>query len=405
MLNCVELKTNNISTTKPRYEVADIFRLYGAEYKNHYPVTFEQEMVMRDIVSCRTAVMGGHVDACNQCGGLRISYNSCRNRHCPKCGSLVKAEWVEKQKAHLLPVHYFHVVFTLDHALLPLMRSQRKKVYDLLFQAAATSLKSFGQRYLGGEIGFVAVLHSWGQTLQEHPHLHCLVTGGALVAGQHWRATSPHFLFPIEALSAEFRERFCLGLGKLYAAGELVLDREAAEMATRAGFAQLLSQVREKKWQVYAKPPFGDANQVLEYLGRYTQRIAISNHRLLDIADGQVQFSYRDYKAGGQRKQMSLAAVEFIRRFLCHVLPKNFVRIRSYGLLAARYRQQKLVCCRALLLATGGQPPPMTREAILMAMLGRHPDQCPMCETGHFQRQQTIPPHPTRRRWLQAVQG
>ena len=406
MLNNLEPDTVTVAPTRPHYEVADIFRLYGAEYQRQYPMSFEQSQVMRDIVECRTAVMGGHVDTCDQCGGLRISYNSCRNRHCPKCGSLVKAEWLERQKEHLLPVHYFHVIFTIDHAFLPLARVNQKAVYDLLFHSAAASLKAFGRRYLGGEIGCIAILHTWGQTLMEHPHVHCLVTGGALSAdGRRWHSTAPDFLFPIEKLSAHFRERFCQGMAKLYRKEQLQFAGQSQSLANPAQFERLLSTARAKKWQVYAKPPFGDAVQVLDYLGRYTQRIALSNHRILDIDDGQVRFSYRDYKADGQQKEIILSAIEFIRRFLLHVLPENFVRIRYYGLLAPRYRQQKLVRCRTLLPVETSQPQRLTRTEILTAMLGRHPDQCPMCEKGSFQPQQTLPPHPSRRRWLQAVKG
>lgn len=406
MLNISTPVTDTDSLTKPQYEVADIFRLYGDEYQRRYRLSFEQSQVMRDVLECRTTVMGGHVDACDQCGGLRISYNSCRNRHCPKCGSLVKAEWLERQKEHLLPVHYFHVIFTIDHAFLPLARVNQKAVYDLLFHSAADTLKAFGRRYLGGEIGIMAILHTWGQTLTEHPHLHCLVTGGALSTDrQRWRSTTPDFLFPVEKLSAHFREMFCQGIAKLYRKEQLQFAGQSQSLADPARFRRLLSAARAKKWQVYAKPPFGDAVQVLDYLGRYTQRIAISNHRILDIADGRVRFSYRDYKADGQRKEMTLSGIEFIRRFLLHVLPKNFVRIRYYGLLAPRYRQQKSGQCRTLLPAETSQPQKLTPEEILTVMLGRHPDQCPMCKTGHFQRQQAMPPHPSRRRWLQAVTG
>ena len=406
MLNNSEPDTVTMTPTRPPCEVADIFRLYGAEYQEQYPLSNEQRQAMRDIVQCRTAALGGHVDACDQCGGLRISYNSCRNRHCPKCGSVVKAEWLERQKAHLLPVHYFHVIFTIDHAFLPLVRVNQKAVYELLFHSAADTLKAFGRRFLGGEMGILSILHSWGQTLTEHPHLHCLVTGGALSAdGRRWRATSPDFLFPIEALSAQFRDRFCRGLEKMYGQGRVQLGGQSAHLTEPARFERLLSQARGKKWQVYAKPPFGDAMQVLDYLGRYTQRIAISNHRIQDIADGRVRFSYRDYQADGQRKEMVLTAVEFIRRFLLHVLPRNFVRIRYYGLLAPRYRQRKLAQCRAILPAMPAPAPKLSRTEILTAMLGRHPDRCPMCGTGQLQPHETIPPHPSRQRWIQVVFG
>lgn len=394
------------SSSRPQHELADLFRLYSEAFKRQYPLSSQQRLVMRDIVQCRTAVLGGHVDECDSCGGLRISYNSCRNRHCPKCGGLAKAEWLEKQKALLLPTHYFHVVFTIDHAFNPIARVNPKAVYDLLFHSAAATLKGFGQRYLGGEIGVTAVLHTWGQTLTEHLHLHCIVTGGALTAAsRRWRSTAPDYLFPIVELSAQFRDRFCQGMERLYHDGRLGFHGQSEMWAAPAAFAELIQAARGKKWQVYAKPPFGSAAQALEYLGRYVQRIAISNHRILDIAADQVRFTYRDYQANGVQKELVLPAVEFMRRFLQHVLPKNFVRVRHYGLLAPRYRQQKLARCRALLgnwderAATANG-----REALLRAMLGHDPERCPLCGVGSWRPYQTIEPHPSRRRWLLAVQ-
>ena len=396
-------QTETESDSRSRVELADVFRLYGEAFKRNHPVSSQQRLVMRDIVQCRTAALGGHVDECDSCGGLRISYNSCRNRHCPKCGSLAKAEWLEKQKALLLPTHYFHVVFTIDHAFNPIARANQKAVYDLLFHSAAETLKAFGQRYLGGEIGVTAVLHTWGQTLTEHLHLHCIVTGGALSAnGRQWRATSPDYLFPIVELSAQFRDSFCRGMADLRQRGRLQFTGESAIWAEPTAFADLVKAATEKKWQVHAKPPFGGAAQALDYLGRYVQRIAISNHRVLDIANDQVHFSYRDYQAEGKQKEMRLPAVEFIRRFLQHVLPKQFVRIRHYGLLAPRYRRQKLACCRAIL---GEQPTTsQDRQTLLREMLGHDPERCPFCGTGNWRLYETLEPHPSRRRWLAAVQ-
>lgn len=401
-----EPQTALSAATQPRYEVADIFRLYGHAFRRAYAVSYQQHLVMRDIVQCRTAALGGHVDACDACGGLRVSYNSCRNRHCPKCGALAKAEWLEKQKMHLLPTHYFHVVFTIDHAFNPIARVNQKLVYDLLFRSAAATLKAFGQTHLGGEIGFTAILHTWGQTLNEHPHLHCLVPGGALAAdGKRWRSTRPDFLFPIEALSAQFRDRFCAGLGDLYRAGQLCFAGQSAAYAGEDALRQLVAGAQAKKWQVYAKPPFGDAVQVLDYLGRYVHRVAIGNHRILGIDDGQVRFRYRDYQADGQEKEMTLPAVEFIRRFLQHVLPRRFVRIRHYGFLAPRYRRQKLARCRALLgRCAANVTTPLSREEIVAELFGLEPDRCPFCEAGQFRPYQELPAHPARRRWLAAVQ-
>lgn len=396
----------SIETEKPTYEVADIFRLYGDAYRQQYHVSHEQRLVMRDIVQCRTAALGGHVDACDSCGGLRISYNSCRNRHCPKCGALAKAEWLEKQKAHLLPTHYFHVVFTIDHLFNPLTRVNQKLLYNLLFSCAAQTLKAFGQKYLGGEIGFTAILHTWGQTLTEHTHLHCIVPGGALSNDRkRWQATAPDFLFPIVALSAQFRDAFCAGLKKLFKAGQLTFAGQSAYLAEATPFQKLIAESQAKKWQVYAKPPFGDAAQTLDYLGRYVNRIAISNGRILDIENGYVRFSYRDYKADGEQKEMRLPAVEFIRRFLQHVLPKRFVRIRHFGLLSPRYRREKLSRCRVLLGAYHEKVMlPATKEQILTDMLGHDPALCPLCVAGKMQPYKEILAHPSRRRWQMAIQ-
>ncbi len=391
---------------KPAYELADIFRLFGDERRQQYHLSQEQRQVMRDIVQCRTATLGGHVDECDSCGGLRISYNSCRNRHCPKCGTLAKLEWLEKQKAHLLPTHYFHVVFTIDHLFNPLARVNQKQVYNQLFASAAQTLKAFGQKYLGGEIGFTAILHTWGQTLTEHIHLHCIVIGGALsVDGQQWQSAAPDFLFPITELSAHFRDSFCQGVKKLFDNHQLTFAGQCTPLEDKVVFEQMVAESQAKKWQVYAKPPFGDATQTLAYLGRYVNRIALSNGRILGIEDGCVRFSYRDYKADGQRREMQLTGVEFIRRFLQHTLPKRFVRVRHYGLLAPRYRQKKLAACRALLGAYHKTTTaPATKDSLIAEMLGHNPAQCPMCEVGQMQLYEEIEAHPTRRKWQLAVQ-
>ncbi len=326
------------------------------------------------------------------------------NRHCPKCGSLARNEWLENQKAHLLPVPYFHVIFTIDHAFNELARINQREVYTLLFHTAASTLKTFGLKYLNGELGFVAMLHTWGQTLSQHIHLHCIVPGGALSHdGKQWHSASPDFLFPIIPLSAQFKDAFCNGLQKLYDADELTFAGQSEYLADKSAFQQMLTESRAKKWQVYAKPPFGEAKQTLDYLGRYVNRIAISNHRILNVADGHVTFSYHDYK-DDQQKEMVLSAVEFIRRFLQHVLPKRFVRVRYYGFLSPRYRAKKLAQCRALLGAYYEDVVmPLSREEILMAMLGHDPDECPMCGVGKIRPLEELKAHPTRRKWQLAV--
>ncbi|VAW42218.1 hypothetical protein MNBD_CHLOROFLEXI01-5156 [hydrothermal vent metagenome] len=412
MLKVSPSPTTTIETEKPQFEAADIFRLYGNEYRQQYHVSQEQRIVMRDIVQCRTAMLGGHIDKCDNCCGLRISYNSCSNRHCPKCGSLARNMWLEKQKAHLLPVPYFHVVFTIDHIFNPLVRVNQRQVYTLLFRTVADTLKSFGQNYLHGEIGFISMLHIlrqaqdrlWGQTVTEHIHIHCIMTGGALSNnGKQWHSASSEFLFPIIPLSAQFKDAFCDGLQKLHNAGELTFAGQSEYLADNVAFQQMLAESRAKKWQLYAKPPFGEAAQTLDYLGRYVNRIAISNHRILDVSDGRVKFSYHDYNDSKQ-KEMLLPAIEFMRRFLLHLLPKRFVRVRYYGFLSPRYRTKKLAQCRALLgKYHENSVIPASRADILMEMLGHDPEQCPLCGVGKMRPFEKLDAHPTRRKWQLAV--
>jgi len=254
------------SPTRPRYEVADVFRQYGEAYRQTHPLRLEQQKVITALMHCRTAALGGHVDECNQCGALRLSYNSCRNRHCPKCGALQKAQWLAARLADLLPIEYFHVVFTLDHALNPLARVNPTRIYDLLFATAAQTVKAFGVRYLGGEIGVVAVLHTWGQTLEQHLHLHCIVTGGALSADeQSWRSCAPGFLFPVLPLSQAFRDAFCDGLRRLRQQGALGYAGESLALQDPDRFEALVATMQSKNWQVYAKESFGGPHQVFDY--------------------------------------------------------------------------------------------------------------------------------------------
>ena len=382
--------TDQLSTAKPRYEIADIFEQYGEAYRQSHPVSYEQQKAMAAITQCRTAVLGGHVDECDQCGVLRISYNSCRNRHCPKCGALSKARWLEARLRELLPIEYFHVVFTLDHALNALARCNATRIYDLLFAAAAQTLKAFGTRYLKGDIGVVAVLHTWGQDLGQHIHLHCIVTGGALSFDQqHWQACPKGFLFPVLPLSKAFREAVCAGLTRLHQHGQLVFAGDCAGLESADSFASFVAEMQAKDWQVYAKESFGGPTQVFDYLGRYVHRVAISNNRLVSIDNDQVRFQWRDNREGGRLKVMALPAVEFMRRFLLHVLPTGFVRIRYYGLFSNGQRQRKLKRCRELL---GGRPTPEPVGAenaadLLKRLTGVDVHQCPVCGLGQMRRQ------------------
>jgi len=320
-----------------------------------------QPRALRAIGACRTAALGGHTEACDACGALRIASTSCRNRHCPQCQSLAKERWVTARRAELLPGEYFHVVCTLPHLLNPLAPGNPRVCYALLFQAARETLATLGAdlRHLGGEIGGVAILHTWGQTLEQHRHLHCGVPGGALARdGTRWRPAKPGFLFPVRALARVFRGKYLAGLRRMFDRGKRRVAGSGAGLADPTACRQFLTTLRGSDWVVYAKPPFGGPAPVLEYLGRYTHRVALSNDRLLSVADGQVRFRWRDSAHGNRGKTMTLSAEEFLRRFLLHVLPAGFVRIRHFGFLATRGRPGKLAQCRAL-LAVPPPPPPV----------------------------------------------
>lgn len=336
---------------KPEYEVADIFRLYGDEYRRRHSTTPEQRRVMNDIERCRTTMLGGHVDQCDHCGVKHISYNSCRNRHCPKCQGAQRESWLEAQRAAVLPVEYYHVVFTLPEDLNGLIRWNERFCYALLFEAASTTLLEFGRSHLSGELGITCVLHTWGQTLQMHPHLHCIVTGGALARdGMSWRSCRSGYLFSVRALGEVFRQKYCAELQRGLAEGELRLPAEG-EWRTMMRSRTLIGHLAERDWVVYTKRPVAGAEQVLEYLSRYTHSVAISNWRIVGIAEGKVSFRWKDYRDEGREKIMTLSAEEFIRRFLLHVLPSGFVRIRHYGVLANGRRQRRLQQWRDLLQA------------------------------------------------------
>lgn len=307
---------------------------------------------MSAIEQCRTAALGGHVEQCDACGHQRIAYNSCRNRHCPKCQSLARAQWLQDRQTELLPVEYFHVVFTVPQEVAVIAYQNKNVVYNILFQATAQTLRTIGAdpKHLGAEIGFIAILHTWGQNLLHHPHLHCVVPGGGISAdGQRWVACRPGFFLPVRVLSRLFRRLFLELLQQAFDSGELHFFNSLEGLQDRLALAKYIAPATQAEWVVYAKPPFGGPKQVLEYLGRYTHRVAISNNRLLEFNEGAVTFAWKDYRHESKNKTMRLDAQEFIRRFLLHVLPSGFQRIRSYGFLANRYRQVKIELCRKLL--------------------------------------------------------
>jgi predicted Zn-ribbon and HTH transcriptional regulator len=358
---------------KEHPELADIFRQYGEGYRKTHPLPAAHRKVMRAVEACRTALLGGHLKQCDTCGFEHPSYNSCRNRHCPKCQSLVKAQWLKKQSAELLPVGYFHLVFTLPHLLNGLILTHKKILLSLLFKAVSETLLEFGQRRFGATVGVIAVLHTWDQTLKDHFHLHCLVPAGALSRDQsRWIKARRNFLFPVKALSVVFRGKFLDLLKQAGAKGKIEAPSEK------------LQELRQKNWIVYAKKPFGSPHTVLDYLGRYTHRVALSNDRILSVEDGQVTFSYRDRKDKDRLKSMSLDAEEFIRRFLLHVLPDGFMRIRHFGFLANRIKKHALPQCRKLLGLDPALPqiPKRSAQDLLRELTGIDLARCPRCQQG-----------------------
>ena len=347
-------------TARPAFELADVFRRHGESYEqaNAGHLGRCERRVIGAIIACRTARLGGHVERCDDCGLTRIAYNSCRNRHCPKCQRAARAEWLAARQAELLPVPYFHVVFTLPPAAAEIAFQNKQTVYALLMRSAAEALMTLAARRLSARIGLIAVLHSWGQTLTHHPHVHCVVPGGGVsLDGQRWVGCKPNFLLSAHALSRMFRRLFLDGLEAAFRRGELGFCGDLAPLAAMDAFIERIRALRKSPFVVYAKPPFGGPERVLAYLARYTHRTAIANSRLVALDDENVAFSYKDYRRGGRARVMRLARHEFIRRFLLHVLPDGFHRIRHYGFLAKGERGRSLARVRDLLERQIGREP------------------------------------------------
>ncbi len=377
-------------------EVADVFRRHGDAYRQARVESLGrvERRVMSAIEMCRTAALGGHTEQCTACGLVRIAYNSCRNRHCPKCQGAARAQWLADRQAELLPVPYFHVVFTLPPAAAEIAFQNKRAVYAILFKAAAETLRIIAAdpRHLGAEIGIVAVLHTWGQTLSHHPHVHCLVpAGGPAPDGARWIACRPGFFLPVRILSRLFRRLFLEQLRAAFERGALGFFGELAGLADPMAFARRLDDLQRVEWVVYAKPPFAGPEQVLAYLGRYTHRVAIANSRLVGVTDSAVTFRWKDYRHHGRSRTMTLAAFEFIRRFLLHTLPDGFHRIRHYGFLANGHRAAKLVLCRQLLAVE----PPAESAARHRDTASTAPDLCPCCG-GAMITLSRLPPAPRR---------
>ena len=370
--------------------MADVFRLYGEPYRRSHRLPSAHLKVMRAIQACRTAALGGHVEQCDACGFTRQAYNSCRNRHCPKCQALVKAQWLAARQSELLPVPYFHAVFTLPHELNALALCNKKPVFDILFHSVSETLLTFAANTLGGKLGLTSILHTWDQKLNTHIHLHCAIPGGALSEdGKSWIPSHPAFLFPIKALALVFRGKFLGRLKSAHAKGRLAVPDSDA-------FQALIASLYKMDWIVYAKPAFAGPKVVLDYLGRYTHRIAIANHRILDVSGGHVTFSYRDRRDDNRKKVMTLCADEFIHRFLLHTVPSSFKRIRHAGFLASRSKQNDLARCRDLLGAPTHipKPEPKTTQDRLLELTGVDLADCPSCHNGHMRITEEIPELP-----------
>jgi hypothetical protein len=390
---------------RPKLEVADVFRRYGEAYRQQHGASMStrQRRVMSAIEVCRTATLGGHLERCDQCGFERNAFNSCGDRHCPKCQCLARAQWIEDRQSELLQVPYFHVVFAVPEEIAAIAYQNKEVVYSILFQATAETLKTIAadSKHLGAEIGFFAVLHTWGQSLQFHPHLHCVVPGGGLSPdGQRWVSCRPNFFLHVRVLSHLFRRLFLQSLQHAFDSGKLQFFNALESLRERLTFLQLLERMKACEWVVYAKRPFAGPQQVLDYVGRYTHRVAISNHRLLDVENDRVRFQWKDYRDGDQIKTMTLSADEFIRRFLLHVLPDGLQRIRYYGFLGNRYRKEKLELCRRLLdMPISAEPTNPTEKDYrdrYEELTGDSLHQCPQCKQGRMLVVEILPRLPCR---------
>jgi len=349
-------------------EVQDVFNQFGGEFLEAHRLSPVQAKAFRAIRACRTAALGAHVDTCDECGFEKISYNSCRNRHCPKCQAFTKEQWVEKQNQYLLNAGYFHVVFTLPEGLNPVMLRNQEIAYGLFFKAVSETLLELcaDNKYLGSKPGITTVLHTWGQNLMYHPHIHCIVTGGGLTKDGKWRDSRKKFFLPVNVLSRKFRGKFLFFLKQAGLSFEMVLYRD--------------------EWVVYCKPPFKNVSKVMEYLGRYTHRVAISNHRILNLKDGMVTFSWRDYRDNNRKKTMTVTAAEFIRRFMLHILPSGFRKIRHFGILAARDKSIRISLCKKLTRTKLMVVCDATTIEKLRKLFGADFDLCPCCGIGHLAR-------------------
>lgn len=390
--------TGKGKATRPRYEIADIFREHGPLYRRSFSLPKTHRKIMRAIETCRTSELGGHLEQCDSCGHERYAYNSCRNRHCPKCQAVAKADWLEKRKAELLPVAYFHNVFTIPHELNHIALCNKKVVFDILFKTVAETLQEFAgdpKHGLGGKIGFTAILHTWDQKLHSHFHLHCVIPAGVLTFDEkNWISARKNFLFPVKALSKVFRGKFIDDLKKAFIKGKMIFPGKIANFSATEYFSRLIKQLWKKEWIVYSKAPFNGPEKVYDYLGRYTHRVAIANHRIAKIDGNHITFRYRDRNHNDKCKYMTITAQKFIYRFLLHVLPDAYMRIRHYGFLANRCKKQSLARCRELLGLCPDPPttPDLTTQDKMLQLTGIDIAECPRCKQGQMKRIKELPP-------------
>ncbi len=390
------MMTNNDGSATPAYrprkgpEIADIIRLYGDDYTQDHRVPFKHLKVMAHIQYCRTAMMGAHRDRCNRCGFEQNAYNSCGDRHCPKCRTLVKERWLESRKSELLPTGYFHLVFTLPHELNPVIHCNPQALLGKLFSSVNETLQAFAadpQWRLVGQLGFIGVLHTWTQTLMDHFHLHCLIPAGVLAFDKsQWISSREKYLFGVKSLAKLFRKTYIGHLERLYENDDLGFYGKTAATGTTEGFARLIATLRSKEWIVYAKRPFAGPEQVLDYLGRYTHKVAISNHRIVSMENEQITFTYKDRSDKNLTKKMTLSADEFIRRFLLHVLPARFVKIRYFGFLFHRDKRKNIVLIRVLIDAQVVYIEPVDESVgqIMLRITGIDIHCCPHCGKGQM---------------------
>jgi Putative transposase/Transposase zinc-binding domain len=376
-------------------ELQDIFEQFGSDYRKNHPLPLHQLKVMKAIESCRTSNLGGHVDVYDSCGHERISYNSCRNRHCPKCQGLAKEQWLRERDRDLLEVGYFHVVFTVPNSLNPIALQNQRLFYSLLFKAASETIAELSRdpKYLGAEIGFISVLHTWGQNLMDHPHVHSIVPGGGLsFDGTRWISSRKKFFIPIKILSRKFRGKFLAFFKEAYQDGLLQFYGKIEPLSGKLNFQKLIDNLYKTDWVVFCKKPFKSPWHVLRYLGRYTHRVAISNQRIVSLQNGQVTFTWRDYKDGNKTKLMILEVSEFIRRFLLHVLPSRFVKIRHYGILGNRNRNRKLRLCQRLTFSKSREVQKLSSATLLFKLTGLDLRICPSCGNGTMIRKLCLDP-------------